>query len=65
MEIRSIFLYCSSDDPGDHDLTRLTKTAALLDADECLIISRSSQRIEGRAVAALNLTASVELLLAQ
>jgi hypothetical protein len=50
---------------GDHDLTRLRKTAALLDADRCLIISYSSQRIEGRAVAALNLTASVELLLAQ
>ena len=44
---------------------RLTKTAALLDADRCLIISRSSQRIEGRAVAALNLTASVDLLLGQ
>ena len=50
---------------GDHDLTRLRKTAALLDADRCLIISRSSQRIQGRSVAALNLTASVDLLLAQ
>jgi len=50
---------------GDHDLTRLTKTAALLDADRCLIISRSSQRVEGRTAAALNLSAAVELLLAQ
>ena len=42
-----------------------THLQACLNADRCLVVSRSSQRVEGRAVAALNLTAAVELLLAQ
>ena len=42
-----------------------THLQACLNANRCLIISRSSQRVEGRTAAALNLTAAVELLLAQ
>ena len=42
-----------------------THLQACLNANRCLIISRSSQRVEGRAAASLNLTASVELLLAR